>query len=110
MEFIKLDKWIEKIFRRIFASEFLKLKQIILTAEIHEKRIKNLLKNIDVSVDVHQYASSWAVISIQGERTDYIKFINLGKRDLIEIRRFLKHYDRTKIDAHPAHSEYLKII
>ena len=59
--------------------------------------------NIDVSVDVHHRSGSWAVVSLQGTKTDYIKFIDLGNRDMMEIARFLRQYDRAnvKLDASP---------
>lgn len=72
-------------------------------AEVRAERIRKLMGNIDVSVDVHHRSGSWAVVSLQGAKTDYIKFIDLGNRDLMEIARFLRQYDRAnvKIDASP---------
>ena len=72
-------------------------------AEIHAIRIKQLMGNIDVSVDVHHRSGSWAVVSLQGGKTDYIKFIDLGNRDIMTIAHFLRQYDRknVKIDASP---------
>lgn len=72
-------------------------------AEVRAERIKQLIGNIDVSVDVHHRAGSWAVVSLQGGKTDYIKFIDLGSRDMLNIVHFLRQYDRTntKIDANP---------
>lgn len=66
-----------------------------------QRNIKVLLGNTEVSVDVHHCASSWAVISIQGEKRDYIKFINLGKKDLFDIRNYLRQFERSKIDCSP---------
>jgi len=68
--------------------------------EIQEKRIREILRIVDASIDVSQYSRSWAVISIQG-RQDFIKFIDLGERDLKEIKDFLRNFDRTKVDASP---------
>ena len=72
-------------------------------AEVRAERIRKLMGNIDVSVDVHHRSGSWAVVSLQGAKTDYIKFIDLGNRDMMEIARFLRQYDRAnvKIDASP---------
>ena len=72
-------------------------------AEVHAERIRKLMGNIDISVDVHHRSGSWAVVSLQGSKTDYIKFIDLGSRDMMEIARFLRQYDRAnvKIDASP---------
>lgn len=72
-------------------------------AEVHAERIRKLMGNIDVSVDVHHRSGSWAVVSLQGTKTDYIKFIDLDERSLREISSFLRQYDRqnVKIDANP---------
>ena len=72
-------------------------------AEVRAERIRKLLGNIDVSVDVHQRSGSWAVVSLQGGKTDYIKFVDLDERSLREISSFLRQYDRqnVKIDANP---------
>jgi hypothetical protein len=53
-----------------------------------QRQVNNLLGNLDVSIDVHQHSSSWAYISIQGEKSDYIKFIDLGRNDIREIQKF----------------------
>jgi hypothetical protein len=74
-----------------------------------QEKLMNVLNNIDMSVDVHEHADSWAVISIQGQKTDYVKFVNLGRKDLMEIAAFLRHYDRAKVDATPNVSNFLKI-
>lgn len=113
----------KKIFRWIFKEELDSLqKQIDKSKQIRqefdyikkkyeekEKKFDNLFKNIDVSVDVHHYAPSWAVISIQGQKQDYIKFINLGQADLLEIKRFLSHFDRDKVDCAPNETQFLRI-
>ena len=78
----------------------------------HEAKIKNMLDNIDVSVDVHEYSRSWAVISLQGRKTDYIKFVDLEDSDIKEIGMFLRKFDRrtnVKIDATPIASNFLRI-
>lgn len=109
---------IRKLFKWVFKNELLELqtqidrtKQATLKYEVQDKRINNLLQNIDVSVDVHQYSPSWAVVSLQGQKSDYIKFIELGDSDLREIASFLRRYDREvniKIDATPNASGLLR--
>lgn len=71
------------------------------------EKARNLLRNVDVSVDVHRYSSSWAVISLQGQKTDYVKFIDLKDKDLRDIGRFLSQYDRRKIDINPGDRQLL---
>ncbi|MDV3793342.1 hypothetical protein CMU23_01505 [Elizabethkingia anophelis] len=105
----KIQSWILQLIRLAFASELAKLEKQIKNNAIQEKRINNLLDNLDISVDVHYRAKSWAVISIQGERTDFIKFIDLGRSDILEIHKFLRYFDRAKIDAAPQESAFLRI-
>jgi hypothetical protein len=113
---------IKKFFRWIFAEELRDMKKHITDAEAqvayqryksdeikrNSDKLMNVLGGIDVSVDVQRYAPSWACISIQG-KTDYVKFVNLGERDLREISRFLSRFDRTKVDAAPHESKFLKM-
>lgn len=72
-----------------------------------EKVLTDVLKSLDVSVDLHEnnkYARSWAVISIQGEKMDYLKFIDLGDGEIRDIANFLRRYERKfniKIDCAP---------
>lgn len=79
-----------------------------------ESKFINVLKNIDISVDVHeyQYSPSWAVISLQGQKSDYIKFVDLGSSGIREISEFLRKYERSyniKVDASPNASQFLRI-
>jgi len=78
--------------------------------EISDK-LSAVLEVTDVSVDVHatKYSPSWAVISIQGEKTDFIKFVDLGYAELKEIQHFLRKFDRAKIDASPQIAPLLRI-
>lgn len=113
---------IRKFFKWVFKSELQELnlqiqktKEATVTFESHKKALERLLGNVDVSVDVHEccgYARSWAVISLQGTKTDYIKFINLGDSDIREIKRFLGRFERDvniKIDARPDTSKLLRV-
>ncbi len=72
-----------------------------------ERRIKRELAKIfvqsgSVYVDHHIKQDSWAIIKID---TDpgccYLKFVNLGKKDLLEIEQFLKRFERAGIDSTP---------
>lgn len=118
-----MKKLIILIFQWIFKEKLENLNDQIRRAQVaagscesYTAHIKNILNNIDVSVDVHEYnhhhSPSWAVISLQGQKTDYIKFIDLGDRELREIANFLRQFERgrdIKIDAHPQTSKLLKI-
>jgi hypothetical protein len=113
---------IRKFFKWIFKSELQKLnlqiqktKEATLIFESYQKSLKNVLQNIDVSVDVHEYhrySKSWAVISLQGSKTNYLKFIDLGDAEIRHIQQFLRQFENNiniKIDASPNTSKFLKI-
>ncbi len=110
---------IRKIFKWIFKSELQELNtQIQNSKEIavkNEALQKTLNSFLDVSVDVHEYqkhSKSWAVISLQGTKADYIKFIDLGDADIRHIQQFLRQFERDaniKIDASPIASQFLRI-
>jgi hypothetical protein len=106
---------IKKIFSWIFKDELQRLEKVIEATEKLNKtlgakhsRVDNLLDNLQVSVDHHMFSRSWAVISIQGKKSDYIKFIDLGERDIREIQQFISRYDRSKVDCAPQHSTMFK--
>ena len=112
----KLIRWALKDELDDLKSEIAKSKQVTRKCELYEANLKSMLQNIDVSVDVHEshhrYSPSWAVVSLQGERTDFIKFINLRDQDIREIDVFLRQFDRinnVKIDAAPNISAFLKV-
>lgn len=103
---------IKKVFRWVFSKELKDLetqvelaKSSLIVYERKVQEVENLLGNIDVSVDIHTRSNSWACISIQGEETDYIKFVDLGKSDIREIANFLRYFERSeaniKVDAFP---------
>lgn len=112
-----MKKLLRKLFLYLFKEDFQRMKALERNleglihrqkcatswAEVRAERIRKLLGNIDVSVDVHHRSGSWAVVSLQGGKTDYIKFIDLGDRDIMDIAHFLRQYDRknVKIDASP---------
>jgi len=114
---------IRKLFNWIFEAELYKLNSEILKAKnIAEKleqqrnAFNTVLSGIDVSVDVHEYdhkySPSWAVISLQGQKTDYIKFIELGQSEINEIALFLRNFELNssiKVDASPIASQFLRV-
>ena len=78
-----------------------------------DSKYVSLLNHLDVSVDIHEYRknSSWAVISIEGKKHDYIKFIDLGDSDIWKISKFLRDFEKSnkiKVDASPTTSKFLK--
>lgn len=88
----------KKLFKLLFEWA---LKEELAEMREVQKNLKTILGNTDISVDVHYNSPSWAVISIQGEKRDYIKFINLGKKDLMEIKTYLRNFERSKVDCSP---------
>ena len=63
---------------------------------------------VQLSADIHQNTDSWAVISIKGKDRDYVKFINLGHKQMVEIAQFLRQYENVAVDANPMHVRYLR--
>jgi len=113
---------IKKFFKWAFRQEFEQLqkqnqeyKELITQVKVTERKLNSFLHNMDVSVDVHEYngSKSWAVVSIQGQRSDFIKFVDLGDRNIYEIERFLRQFDRSSrrptVDCSPQASHYLRI-
>jgi len=113
---------IKKLFDWIFKSELDKLRSEISKAqsiaiELTETKraFDSVLGNIDVSVDVHEYdkySPSWAVISLQGQKSDYLKFIKLNDCDINQISQFLRRFERInniKIDATPMATEFFRV-
>lgn len=112
---------IKKIFKWIFKKEILeseeKLNKALRDVEIGVKDmkyfqrvtkddLKKIQDFIEVSVDVHDSdhmrARSWAVVSLQGKKADYIKFLDLDDMDIRGIAQFLRGFERPTIDAHPS--------
>lgn len=56
-----------------------------------------------VAVDHHVYQESWAVIKVDsGDGTCYLRFLNLGKQDLLDLQRFLRRFEKgASVDAVP---------
>lgn len=101
-----------KIFNWIFKKQIQDLDNRIARIAQTEKKFRELFDNMEVGVDVNHYSGSWAVVSIQG-KNDYIKFMDLGQRDIQEIARFLRQFDRRNqvrytIDANPRDSAFLR--
>jgi hypothetical protein len=113
---------IRKIFNWVFQKQLKELENSIsncksllhtlekqsLDFDKQKTTVLEALNGFDVSVDVHQYSSSWAVFSLQGQKADYVKFVDLGDRDIHEIARFISKYERGKYDATPHLREFIK--
>lgn len=74
---------------------------------IYEKKLKSLLGSISVSANLPKKAENWAVISIQGEKIDYVKFIALPKNDMIAISRFLAQFQSHALETSPANYDLI---
>lgn len=103
-----MKKIIRKFFLWLFKDEINKVESLLYQCEQERNRlqyqagrVENLLSNLDISVDLHHYAPSWAVISLQGKSTDYIKFIEMNDRNIQDISSFLRQFERSKIDCSP---------
>ena len=74
---------------------------------IYERKLKSLLGTISVSANLPKKAENWAVISIQGEKIDYVKFIALPKNDMIAISRFLAQFQDHALETSPANYDLI---
>ncbi len=105
----KISSWLDKIkeFRRQRLKKRLKW---AFSEELKElDDIHTLLGGrVAISADIHQNTDSWAVISIKGKDRDYIKFIDLGKKDILDIANFLRNYEDVAVDANPMTRRILK--
>lgn len=102
-----------KLFNWLFKDQLEELKDNVVKSKILQNRWECIFANMDISVDVdmntHFRARSWAVISIQGKSHDFIKFVDLGDRELYEISKFLRQFDRGNIDASPSQTRVLRM-
>lgn len=116
-----MKKVIKAIFEWIFADEIKELRNTLKISlktnsdnAKYQARFEELFGNMSVSVDVnpnfYRHSKSWAVISLQGRQFDYIKFCDLGDRELRDIAEFLRQFERNNktIDACPEVSKILK--
>lgn len=122
-----MRKILKSFFRWIFEEELQTLKQTInetdelkkILQKEHTKvsnarirlnndlsRLDTIFGNIEVSLDHDYRQNNWAVISIAGEKSDFIRFVDLGEKDIREIGKFLQYFDRSKIDAAPQIQPY----
>lgn len=110
-----MKKHIKKFFLWLFSEEFNKMQSALIQCEKERKllkeqadRVTNLLSNLDISVDLHHYSPSWAVISLQGQKADYIKFIQLDDRTIYDIQKVLSQFERSKVDCSPMERPYFR--
>lgn len=109
VRFENMKKMIKKLFNWIFQKELAEMKTNAIRINFIADRVEKILGNIDVSVDVNHYTPSWAVISIQGKKVDYIRFVNLGNSDIREIEDFLRHFERIKVDCCPSETPFFSL-
>lgn len=106
--FKKLVNKIRKSIKEWLLGNEIKVMQNIINSqdEVISKQ-NGLLKNFGVGADIHisdhKYSRSWAVICLQGQKADFIKFVDLGDRDIREIGNYLKHFDRKHVNMDLPH-------
>ena len=71
------------------------------TVNVYKKKLESMLGGISVSANIPRKGENWAVISIQGEGIDYVKFIALPKNDMIAISKFLAQFDQRALETNP---------
>lgn len=78
----------------LLKSELISARSVI---DIHAQRIRHFDSLIDVGVDVHMHSPhSWAVICISG-KTEYVRFVDLGHKEIYEISKFIKRFEGNNV-------------
>ena len=75
----------------------IKLNDLSKKVNVNRETISNI---VNVSTDVHEGNGSWCVISVGGN-LQYVKFVDLNRKNIREIVDFLKRYEagRHTIDS-----------
>ena len=99
----RIKEWFRTCFRKMFSWVFAEELK-----ELDDIRYM-LCGRVAISADIHHNTDSWAVISIKGQERDYVKFISLGKKDMLDILNFLKRYGQNvTVDTDPMSTRILK--
>lgn len=64
-----------------------------------EKALSNTVGNIQIATDIHLKSPSWAVICLQGQKADFVKFIDLDQRSIEDIANYLRRFERRNVIA-----------
>lgn len=64
--------------------------------ETENKKFNSLVK---VGVDIHaghrhSRGGSWAVVAIEGEKQDFVQFVDLDSSEIREVASFLRRFDK----------------
>lgn len=117
-ENIKLRSHVRGLYEAIrnIQSDHKELKRLLLEQQKQNHQVKyvydKLFENTDITVDADIQANygrsdSWAIISIQGEREDFVRFVDLSRYDIQMISQFLRQFKRGKVDAEPRMRNFL---
>lgn len=83
-------------FKWLFNSELKELQDSVNESKklniLMNSKIEFLERNFKVAADINQ-RRSWAVVCLEGETTNLVKFVDLRHRDVREISQFLNQYD-----------------
>lgn len=105
-----MKKYLKRFFCYLFEidNEIKKLKELQIELKQSKDRFDEIFGRLEISVDYHEHHehNNWAVISIAGEGSDFIKFVNLNSKDLMEIKRFMSVFDKSKVDHSPSMTPY----
>lgn len=103
----------KSIFNWLFKEQLIELERLLLytkqnaaiteaavkSCQWQEKRLKDTVGDIQVAADIHVKSPSWAVICIQGQKADFVKFIDLDQRDIEGIAHYLRRFERRNVIA-----------
>lgn len=100
----KQSEFCEEQQKMIQVQKMLTTKSNDLSSDINAVEETNYLiqKHFNVAVDVgiSDRCKNWGIICIKGNM-DYVKFIDMSQRDIMEIARFLKRFEHSNrhVDA-----------
>jgi hypothetical protein len=110
----KLFNW---LFKKEIADLHAKWTEVNTVAghvRLQYREMRKMYDTLDISVDVHDpsytKARSWAVLSLQGDKSTMVKFVDLGDNDIHEIAAFLRKFEKDrgiKVDASPSATGFL---
>lgn len=103
----------KKIFNWLFKQQIEELKELVHQSASYstlsnismnkcmdqEKRLKDTVGNIQVATDIHLKSPSWAVICLQGQKADFVKFVDLDQRSIENISHYLRQFERRNVVA-----------
>jgi len=92
----KLESIIYQLEKDIISKERANQLEVSLKRSLND--VENIKSLFDVGLDIgmNDYHNNWAVICCNG-RPEYVRFIDLKGKDIIELKRFVSRFDSSKV-------------